>query len=111
MQSHTNKVHKYQELLHSLRLRQVELATKLNISRQRVSDIFQGRSDFSEEQKIFLCKEYKINLNWLLADVGSMFIGEDIKITDERQKLIDEVSNDVVNKLTKGGVILQFPTQ
>lgn len=70
----SNKVHKYKKVLHSLNLRQSDLATKLNISRQRVNDILNGRSDFSEEQKIVLCLEYNINLNWLIADIGSMFI-------------------------------------
>lgn len=83
-----NKVDKYLELLHSLRLKQIDLATKLNISRQRISDIFNGRSDFSEEQKIVLCKEYNVSLNWLIADIGEMFIKSfSDQIEEKKQKL------------------------
>jgi transcriptional regulator with XRE-family HTH domain len=91
----SNKVHKYQEVLHSLRLRQADLATKLNISRQRISDILNGRSDFTEEQKIVLCKEYNVNLNWLLADIGSMFIQSFNEQLDNKKKNLESVASQM----------------
>lgn len=69
-----NKVKKYKMLLLELNLKQTELAVKLNVSRQRVNDIISGRSSFTEEQQRTLCKELNVNLNWLIADEGEMFI-------------------------------------
>ena len=71
------KTQELTKLLHSLGFNQTELATILNISRQRVNNIVTGRQFFSKEQQIILCKKYNVNLNWLIAGIGEMFITKD----------------------------------
>lgn len=70
----SNKTQKLAKLLHCLGFSQTQLATNLNISRQRVNNIIMGRQFFSKEQQIILCKKYNVNLNWLIAGEGEMFI-------------------------------------
>ena len=79
----SNKVEKYRKVLYRLNLKQAELATKLNVSAQRISDVVNGRSSFTEEQYVKLKRLFNINLNWLLDDEnkneGEMFISDGSK--------------------------------
>ena len=43
---------------------------------------------------ITLCKEYKLNLNWFIADVGDMFIAPQYE--DVKEEILEEVDKLLV---------------
>jgi len=90
------------KMLMSLGFSQSKLATKLNVSRQRVNNIVAGRNSFTEEQQKILCKEFNVNLNWLIADVGEMFISSEKSIKDA--DFDDKVKSKVTEILNEYGL-------
>lgn len=59
-----------------LGLRQSDLATKLNISRQYVNNIYHGRENLSEEKLLDFAKMFDINLHYYFTGNGEIFINE-----------------------------------
>ena len=100
------KVKKYRKVLYKLNLKQSELATKLNVSAQRISDVVNGRSSFTEEQYVKLKRLFNVNLNWLLDDENKdedeMFISNKSKEEEFDQKVEQKV-HEILKKqgLTK----------
>jgi plasmid maintenance system antidote protein VapI len=84
---------KFKKMLILLGLKQSDLATKLNVSRQRISNIIAGRNSFTEKQQIILCKEFDVNLNWLIAGVGEMFLND-----EEFDKKVEQKVNEILKK-------------
>lgn len=75
---------------------QSEMAECLNITRQAISSIEQGKSKPSYDLLYILLNKYNINLNYLLDNKGNMLLSDDDKISNSQQ--LQELQ-DKVNKL------------
>lgn len=75
---------------------QSEMAECLNITRQAISSIEQGKSKPSYDLLYILLNKYNINLNYLLDNKGNMLLSDDDKISNSQQ--LQELQ-DKINKL------------
>ncbi|OGI19760.1 MAG: hypothetical protein A2287_01715 [Candidatus Melainabacteria bacterium RIFOXYA12_FULL_32_12] len=84
------------------KLTQQELAQKLNTSSGYISEIEANKKMPGSEFLLALLKEYKININWLLAGEGEMFdvassnnisikLQERYNLNDQEVELISEL--------------------
>ncbi len=75
--NNTNKAQRFRRIVNELNLRQSDIATKLNISRQYVNNIYHGREKLSEEKLVEFAKIYNVNLNYYFTGLGEMFLKSD----------------------------------
>lgn len=61
------------EIREVLKLSQEEFGKRIGITRAAISNIEKGIRNPSEQTIKFICKEYKINQNWLKSGIGEMF--------------------------------------
>lgn len=61
----------------SMGLNQEEFSKIFNCSNAFISAVEKDKSKLSVENLIKLLVEYNVNINYLLADIGEMFIGQD----------------------------------
>ena len=52
------------------------MADALCVSKQYLSKVESGATEFSKEKIILLCKKFNISANWLLMDEGFMHLSE-----------------------------------
>jgi transcriptional regulator with XRE-family HTH domain len=78
---------KLKEIREYLRFSQQELGIKIGLSKQGISKIENNQSFMSKEVLNKLIIDLNINVNWLIADVGEMFITKETPVLD---KLKDE---------------------
>ncbi len=62
------------ELRETLSLTQSEMAKSIGVSKQYFSRVEKGKTELSKHKVIELCSRYSVSLNWLLKDIGNMFI-------------------------------------
>ena len=89
------------ELREYLRLTQIKLAEKLKISKSAISKVESDLGNFSIEIYVKLVDFYDVNLNWLLAGKGEMFIKnsgtQEEKIETQVKRVLDKYGlTDVV---------------
>ena len=83
---------KIRQVRKKLNITQEEISAQIGISYRAYSSYERGDRNPSLEFLEKLVKQYNINLNWLIADIGSMFNApqyEDVK--DEILKEVDEI--------------------
>lgn len=83
---------------------QSEMAECLNITRQAISSIEQGKSKPSYDLLYILLNKYNINLNYLLDNKGNMLLSDNDKVNnnDLIQQLQDRVKElEIENKVLK----------
>ena len=87
---------------------QSEMAECLNITRQAISSIEQGKSKPSYDLLYILLNKYNINLNYLLDNKGNMLLSDNDKVNNndliqQLQEKINklEVENNLLKELIK----------
>ena len=83
---------------------QSEMAECLNITRQAISSIEQGKSKPSYDLLYILLNKYNINLNYLLDNKGNMLLSDNDNINNNEliQQLQDRVKElEIENKVLK----------
>ena len=61
------------ELIDALGITQTEFAKRLNISAPFVSQVRSGAREFSDRTIIDICREFRVNEQWLRTGDGEMF--------------------------------------
>lgn len=85
----------------SARLNQGDFADSLDLKQGSYSDIERGKISLSSRTLNILAKKYRINLNWLINDIGEMFledtktaqthVNRNVKICDDKGKELQEM--------------------
>ena len=88
---------RFKELRETLSLTQQKLADRLDISRNFVAQIEMGSKIPSERTIKDICREFKVNYDWLVNGTGDMFQDDD----SDAQAIVDSVmtgDNDFAKK-------------
>lgn len=88
---------RFKELRETLSLTQQKFADRLNISRNFVAQIEMGSKIPSERTIKDICREFKVNYDWLVNGTGDMFQDDD----SDAQAIVDSVmtgDNDFAKK-------------
>lgn len=88
---------RFKELRETLSLTQQKFADRLNISRNFVAQIEIGSKIPSERTIKDICREFKVNYDWLVNGTGDMFQDDD----SDAQAIVDSVmtgDNDFAKK-------------
>lgn len=88
---------RFKELRESLSLTQQKFADRLDISRNFVAQIEMGNKIPSERTIKDICREFKVNYDWLVNGTGDMFQDDD----SDAQAIVDSVmtgENDFAKK-------------
>lgn len=88
---------RFKELRESLSLTQQKFADRLDISRNFVAQIEMGNKIPSERTIKDICREFKVNYDWLVNGTGEMFRDDD----SDAQAIVDSVmtgENDFAKK-------------
>lgn len=88
---------RFKELRESLSLTQQKFADRLDISRNFVAQIEMGNKIPSERTIKDICREFKVNYDWLVNGTGEMFQDDD----SDAQAIVDSVmtgENDFAKK-------------
>lgn len=100
---HTNGVIMYgsklKEIRNQLSVTQQEMADLLNISYRTYSSYERNENNPPYSMLVILCKNYKINLNWFIADEGNMikeYIPNEFEVIKE--KILLEVRTMLKNE-------------
>ena len=75
------------EIREVLKLSQEEFGKRIGITRAAISNIEKGIRNPSEQTIKFICKEYKINQNWLKSGIGEMFSNDQDIFLDDLTEL------------------------
>jgi transcriptional regulator with XRE-family HTH domain len=70
-------------LLDGEKVKQRELAREMGMSDANLSRIIKGVSAPSHDQLVYIAKRFRVNLNWLLLDIGEMFLPEEAELQKE----------------------------
>jgi len=62
------------ELRETLGITQSEMAKSIGVSKQYFSRVEKGKTELSKHKIIELCLKHSVSLNWLLKDIGNMFM-------------------------------------
>lgn len=62
------------ELRKTLGITQSEMAKSIGVSKQYFYKVEKGKTELSKHKVIELCSKHSVSLNWLLKDIGNMFI-------------------------------------
>jgi transcriptional regulator with XRE-family HTH domain len=65
---------RFKRILDELGLTQIELASKVGISKQSINNVASNKGNFSVDIYIKLLTEYNVSLNYLLAGIEPMFL-------------------------------------
>lgn len=82
---------RFKKIRKILNLSQEELAKNLNITKQAISNIENSKSMPSIVSMSKLATKYNINLNYLIADSGEIYISKDENYKSLRNTLLEEV--------------------
>lgn len=88
---------RFKELRETLSLTQQKFADRLDISRNFVAQIEMGNKIPSERTIKGICREFKVNYDWLVNGTGDMFQDDD----SDAQAIVDSVmtgDNDFAKK-------------
>ena len=88
---------RFKELREALSLTQQKFADRLDISRNFVAQIEMGSKIPSERTIKDICREFKVNYDWLVNGTGNMFQDDD----SDAQAIVDSVmtgDNDFAKK-------------
>ena len=88
---------RFKELRETLSLTQQKFADRLDISRNFVAQIEMGNKIPSERTIKDICREFKVNYDWLVNGIGDMFQDDD----SDAQAIVDSVmtgDNDFAKK-------------
>lgn len=88
---------RFKELRETLSLTQQKFADRLDISRNFVAQIEMGNKIPSERTVKDICREFKVNYDWLVNGTGDMFQDDD----SDAQAIVDSVmtgDNDFAKK-------------
>ena len=88
---------RFKELRETLSLTQQKFADRLDISRNFVAQIEMGNKIPSERTIKDICREFKVNYDWLVNGTGDMFQDDD----SDAQSIVDSVmtgDNDFAKK-------------
>lgn len=88
---------RFKELRETLSLTQQKFADRLDISRNFVAQIEMGNKIPSERTIKDICREFKVNYDWLVNGTGNMFQDDD----SDAQAIVDSVmtgDNDFAKK-------------
>lgn len=88
---------RFKELRETLSLTQQKFADRLDISRNFVAQIEMGNKVPSERTIKDVCREFKVNYDWLVNGTGDMFQDDD----SDAQAIVDSVmtgDNDFAKK-------------
>lgn len=80
-----------QKVLLELNISQTEMAKILEISRQQLNNVINGRANLTDRNLLILLRQFKVNANYLLDNCGPMFL--------------EPLDNVVVVKLKKGQLL------
>lgn len=89
---------RFKELRETLSLTQQKFADRLDISRNFVAQIEMGNKIPSERTIKDICREFKVNYDWLVNGTGNMFQDDD----SDAQAIVDSVmtgDNDFAKKI------------
>ena len=62
------------ELRETLGITQSEMAKSIGVSKQYFSRVEKGKTELSKHKVVDLCSKYSVSLNWLLKDLGNIFM-------------------------------------
>jgi len=93
---------KLKEIRKHLSQTQEGMAELLKISARTYSSYERDENNPSYSMLVTLCQEFNVNLNWLIADYGKMFITRPFKDIDE--DVLEIVKNIVSNELDRRGI-------
>ncbi len=83
---------RFKKIRKILDMSQEELANFLNVTKQAISNIENSKSLPSISVMAKLAKEYNINLNYLIAEIGEIIIVKDKNYKSIRESLMEEVN-------------------
>ncbi|EGT3734402.1 TPA: helix-turn-helix transcriptional regulator [Clostridioides difficile] len=94
------------ELRLNLNLSQEEFANKLNLKRNTISLIENGKRNASERTLNDICKTWSISEEWLKHGVGEMFFIKELDeqfahLVGELSKMENEVEREIITKMFK----------
>lgn len=95
----TTQGERLKQIRQALRLSQDEFGKKLNVSKQYVSNLEAARNFLNNEKLVSLLVDFNVNINFLLAGVGKMFI------TPEYDTVKNELRLEVLQILKDEGII------
>src|SRR5574344_1514382 len=72
-----NENDRIKKLRETLGITQEQMAKRIGASKQYCGRVEKGITDLSKEKAIILCSNYKVSLDWLLNNLGSMFIEDE----------------------------------
>lgn len=84
------------ELLAILGIKQTDMAKKLNVSRELMSSMVNGRRTATDRTIKDICRVYEINEDWLVNGTGEVFQPTD----DELFELIGEKANEISDNMS-----------
>ncbi|MCL1999451.1 MAG: helix-turn-helix domain-containing protein [Turicibacter sp.] len=64
-------------------LKQREFGNRIGITTGSISNIEKGKRSPSEQTIMAICKEYKVNINWLKTGVGDMFLTDETEVVKQ----------------------------
>ena len=93
---------KIREIRKKLNITQEEISTQIGISYRAYSSYERGDRNPSLEFLEKIVKQYNVNLNWLIADVGSMFNAPQyVDVKDEQNEQLEKLVAQIVDKKMK----------
>lgn len=84
------------ELLKILGIRQIDMAKKINISKELMSSMTNGRRKLTDRTIKDICRVYNVSEDWLVNGTGEMFQ----PIDDELFEVIGEKANDISDNMS-----------
>ncbi len=72
-----NENDRIKKIRETIGITQEQMAKSIGVSKQYFSRVEKGITDLSKEKAIILCSTYKVSLDWLLNNLGSMFIDDE----------------------------------
>ena len=91
------------EIREVLKLSQEEFGKRIGITRAAISNIEKGIRNPSEQTIKIICKEYKINQNWLKSGIGEMFSNDQDIFLDDLTEL-----NSLGERIKKLRIVLSL---
>ncbi|MFL8801458.1 MULTISPECIES: helix-turn-helix domain-containing protein [unclassified Clostridioides] len=94
------------ELRLNLNLSQEEFANKLNLKRNTISLIENGKRNASERTLNDICKVWSVSENWLKNGIGEMFSIKELDeqfahLVGELSKIENKVEREIITKMFK----------
>lgn len=88
-------MNKVRELRKSLKMTQEEFAKRINMSRANLGSIETGRIKLTHRTALDICREFSVNMAWLLNGTGDMYSNINIDINNLIDDLTNKDSNDI----------------